>query len=215
MKDGITFYNGIFVNSHLMEMAFHFEMGNFENPMHFLAPVSVKVDVAPQNLINPSNNTATTINMIDIAPGPVDDKFVKVNNVANKRRRVTEPPAVAAAAPVVSVSSGSGASGSGLGKKTNKGKKAVRAPPRRVDIPYKNHNVWDVLKNVNAGLSVTDCLKIDKTASKQVLDGIRTLRSRKRSSAAAVTGTVKLPSLLSMMNPARNVTEMLRSYPRL
>jgi hypothetical protein len=39
MKDGITFYNGIFVNSHLMEMAFHFEMGNFENPMHFLAPV--------------------------------------------------------------------------------------------------------------------------------------------------------------------------------
>jgi hypothetical protein len=153
--------------------------------------------------------------MIDIAPGPVDDKVVKVNNVANKRRRGTEPPAVAAAAPVVSVPSGSGAgasgsgsgsgsgvSGSGLGKKINKGKKAVRAPPRRVDVPYKNHNVWDVLKNANAGLSVTDWLKIDKTASKQVLDGIRTLRSRKRSSAAAVTGAVKLPSFLSMMNPA-------------
>jgi hypothetical protein len=39
MKDGITFYNGIFVISHLMEMAFHFEMGKFENSIHFLAPV--------------------------------------------------------------------------------------------------------------------------------------------------------------------------------
>jgi hypothetical protein len=51
MKDGITFYNGIFVISHLMEMAFHFEMGNFKNPMHFLAPVLTQVDIYPKKHI--------------------------------------------------------------------------------------------------------------------------------------------------------------------
>ncbi|KAG1038862.1 hypothetical protein G6F43_012619 [Rhizopus delemar] len=49
-------------------------------------------------------------------------------------------------------------------------------------------NVWDVLSRTNAGASVADPLAVDRTACKDLVDGVRFLRQGKRAVAVGAAG---------------------------
>ncbi|KAG2190968.1 hypothetical protein INT47_007113 [Mucor saturninus] len=55
-----------------------------------------------------------------------------------------------------------------------------RQPPRHLPVKLHRKDVWEKLKNVDAGLSVADWLLLDRTASKDVKDGLRFLTGRKK-----------------------------------
>ncbi|KAG1041219.1 hypothetical protein G6F43_012131 [Rhizopus delemar] len=59
-------------------------------------------------------------------------------------------------------------------------RKAVRKPPRRLPVSIRKHDIWGKLAKVDAGLSVTDWLSMDKQAIKDLVDGCRTLKSRRK-----------------------------------
>ncbi|KAG1332920.1 hypothetical protein G6F62_007014 [Rhizopus arrhizus] len=59
-------------------------------------------------------------------------------------------------------------------------KKRVYKPVRYLPITVRRNNVWDVLAKSDAGLTVSEWLSIDKQAARDVIDGLRTLRSRKK-----------------------------------
>lgn len=108
----------------------------------------------------------------------------KINAV--KRKRDNEDSAEDSISPLVMPNLNTGTimqDTSRVASKPNKAKKPVvmkRAPPRRLPVKVKKHNVWDKLSQIDAGLSISDWLSLDKTATKEMLDGIRTLRSRRR-----------------------------------
>ncbi|KAG0974528.1 hypothetical protein G6F29_012152 [Rhizopus arrhizus] len=55
-----------------------------------------------------------------------------------------------------------------------------RRPVRRLPISIRRHDVWRKLDEVNAGLSMTEWLMLDSQASSDLMDGVRTMRSRKK-----------------------------------
>lgn len=57
---------------------------------------------------------------------------------------------------------------------------AVRKPPRRLPITLRRQDIWQKLDKVDAGLSMTEWLYLDKQASKDMMDGIRTMRSKRK-----------------------------------
>ncbi|KAI8968068.1 hypothetical protein BDB01DRAFT_856792 [Pilobolus umbonatus] len=56
---------------------------------------------------------------------------------------------------------------------------AKRAPPRRIPLSLGHHEVWKKLAKTDAGLNVIDWLALDKKATRDLIDGVRTLRARK------------------------------------
>ncbi|KAG1095701.1 hypothetical protein G6F40_012350 [Rhizopus arrhizus] len=67
-------------------------------------------------------------------------------------------------------------------------KKRTRAKPRKLAVQTSKVNVWDVLSRTNAGASVADLLAVDRTACKDLVDGVRYLRQGKRTAAVGSTG---------------------------
>lgn len=57
--------------------------------------------------------------------------------------------------------------------------KRARAKVRRLAVKTNTLNVWDALGRMNAGLSVLDWLTIDKEAGKDLVDGLRYLRTQR------------------------------------
>lgn len=55
-----------------------------------------------------------------------------------------------------------------------------RRPVRRLPISIRRHDVWRKLDEVNAGLSMTEWLMLDSQASSDLMDGVRTMRSRRK-----------------------------------
>ncbi|KAG1261235.1 hypothetical protein G6F66_014368 [Rhizopus arrhizus] len=68
-------------------------------------------------------------------------------------------------------------------------KKRTRAKPRKLAVQTSKVNVWDVLSRTNAGASVADLLAVDRTACKDLVDGVRYLRQGKRTAAVGSTGS--------------------------
>ncbi|KAI8875095.1 hypothetical protein K501DRAFT_203338, partial [Backusella circina FSU 941] len=56
-----------------------------------------------------------------------------------------------------------------------------RAPLRYLTVRTKRHDIWSKISETNSGLSVSDWLAMDKAAMKDLVDGIRYLKSRNRS----------------------------------
>jgi len=63
--------------------------------------------------------------------------------------------------------------------------KRKRAPVRKVPVQVKRHHIWSKLESINAGLSISDWLALDKRATQDLMAGIRTLRSRKKTVSAS------------------------------
>ncbi|CEG85079.1 hypothetical protein RMATCC62417_18810 [Rhizopus microsporus] len=59
-------------------------------------------------------------------------------------------------------------------------KRVVRKVPKRIPVTIQKHNIWNKLAKVDAGLSVSDWLYLDRQAIKDLVDGCRTLRSRRK-----------------------------------
>lgn len=53
-------------------------------------------------------------------------------------------------------------------------------------------NAWDVLKRTNANLFISDLLSVDKAAAMDLLDGIKTLRARKKSRTETADGQINI-----------------------
>jgi hypothetical protein len=87
----------------------------------------------------------------------------QVYNVTNKRPRPTTITEQRGSLPVV-------------GERPRR----KRAPLRYLTVRTKKHDVWSKLLETNAGLSISDWLAMDKDAIKDVVDGIRYLKSRNR-----------------------------------
>ncbi|KAG1018278.1 hypothetical protein G6F43_014396 [Rhizopus delemar] len=67
-------------------------------------------------------------------------------------------------------------------------KKRTRAKPRKLAVQTNKVNVWDVLSRTNAGASVADLLAVDRTACKDLVDGVRFLRQGKRAVVEGAAG---------------------------
>ncbi|KAG1444519.1 hypothetical protein G6F56_010267 [Rhizopus delemar] len=59
-------------------------------------------------------------------------------------------------------------------------KPSRRRPVRRLPISVRKHDVWNKLDRVDAGLSVTEWLMLDPRASLELMDGVRTMRSKRK-----------------------------------
>ncbi|CAO3695665.1 hypothetical protein G6F70_009217 [Rhizopus microsporus] len=59
-------------------------------------------------------------------------------------------------------------------------KKRVRKPVRYLPITIRKQDIWNTLARADAGLTVSEWLAIDKQAARELVDGLRTLRSRKK-----------------------------------
>lgn len=53
-----------------------------------------------------------------------------------------------------------------------------RVAPKRLPLRIRKHSIWNKLEGVNAGLSPVDWLALDKNATKELQEGLRTLRSK-------------------------------------
>ncbi|KAF1803018.1 hypothetical protein FB192DRAFT_1340693 [Mucor lusitanicus] len=86
-----------------------------------------------------------------------------------------------------------------LGKRTrsNKGT-AINQPKtrkrrnRKLPLTVNKLNAWDVLKRTNANLFISDLLSVDKAAAMDLLDGIKTLRARKKSRTETADGQINI-----------------------
>lgn len=54
-----------------------------------------------------------------------------------------------------------------------------RQPPRRLQVDVPKANIWDILKQVDSGISVAQFIATNKQAAKELTDGIRSLHGRK------------------------------------
>ncbi|EPB86821.1 hypothetical protein HMPREF1544_06346 [Mucor circinelloides 1006PhL] len=68
----------------------------------------------------------------------------------------------------------------------------------------KKLNIWDVLKNTNANLTISDWLSVDKAATKNLLDGIKTLRSRKQARTELAGGQINIAPM-EIQDDTRNM----------
>lgn len=59
-------------------------------------------------------------------------------------------------------------------------KKRVRKPVRHLPVTLRKHDIWNILGKVDAGLSVSEWVALDKQAARDLVDGLRTLRTKKR-----------------------------------
>ncbi|KAI7846836.1 hypothetical protein BDC45DRAFT_542475 [Circinella umbellata] len=57
--------------------------------------------------------------------------------------------------------------------------KRKRQPPRKLQVDLHKKNIWDTLKQVDAGLSVANWLALDNAASQDLTAGLRYLHGRK------------------------------------
>ncbi|KAL0582214.1 hypothetical protein ABG067_007965, partial [Albugo candida] len=69
-------------------------------------------------------------------------------------------------------------------------KKKTRRPVKHLNVSVYQHNVLDMLKNVNAGVSILDWLTVDKKALNDLSDAIRTLKARNKKTKINNDGTV-------------------------
>jgi hypothetical protein len=88
-------------------------------------------------------------------------------------------------------------------------KKRTRAKPRKLAVQTSKVNVWDVLSKTNAGASVADLLAVDRTACKDLVDGVRYLRQGKRTAAVGSTGphrngSSSVPMVVDTVQPTDN-----------
>ncbi|KAG1046838.1 hypothetical protein G6F43_010692 [Rhizopus delemar] len=99
------------------------------------------------------------------------------------------PPVVGAGVPPPAVGQGSQVIGTAppvagvqLHGTSNNGKKVrnKRKPPRKLPVHTKGFNVWDVLGTVEAKISIADLVAMDRNICKDLMDGIRYLRQRKK-----------------------------------
>lgn len=59
-------------------------------------------------------------------------------------------------------------------------------------MTVKKLNVWDILKETNANLTISDWLSVDKSATKDLLDGIKILRARKNKKTEIADGLINI-----------------------
>ncbi|KAG0737908.1 hypothetical protein G6F62_009218 [Rhizopus arrhizus] len=58
--------------------------------------------------------------------------------------------------------------------------KKARKPVRYLPITVRKQDIWNTLAKADAGLTVSEWLAIDKQAARELVDGLRTLRCRKK-----------------------------------
>lgn len=143
--------------------------------------------------------------MVDTVKTPHHGNKVLMN--LSKRRRGNSPPPVVSTdgnttttlPPLQAVGSSSGYQGHGSMALSNlnnrassnvvpnkgkdvqhpvKPKRKARRPPLKIPVETQKLNVWTLLQNTNANLSVADVLALDKNACRDTLAGIRHLRQR-------------------------------------
>ncbi|KAI9028907.1 hypothetical protein CLU79DRAFT_518106 [Phycomyces nitens] len=61
-----------------------------------------------------------------------------------------------------------------------------RSPPRRLPVHIQSKDVWGKLKSIDSGLSVADWIALDRTAAKDLKDGLRYLGRRKTTSTPMI-----------------------------
>ncbi|KAG1168176.1 hypothetical protein G6F70_008829 [Rhizopus microsporus] len=148
---------------------------------------TMKVLDVPEPVENPSKQ----INFIDSIPAVAvyaADHTTPVEAKTTKRRRVQSTPLDGALVATNPTPVGGDGAGNidvdiimGETTRTSKPRKrVVRRAPKRIPVTIQKHNIWNKLAKVDAGLSVSDWLYLDRQAIKDLVDGCRTLRSRRK-----------------------------------
>lgn len=180
----------------------------------------MKVSEVPQTNKNPSQNSSSSINLVDSIPS-VEVYSMKAAPMmeVNATKRASEstagpsrpppnlrttlgphsspliPPPVSMAPPPIPSASGYATptgprvtfatppvtqTAMGTPPTTNIKKVTRRKPVRRLPISVRRHDVWSKLDKVDAGLSLTEWLMLDPRASLDLMDGVRTMRSKRK-----------------------------------
>ncbi|KAL7318700.1 hypothetical protein PS15m_012281 [Mucor circinelloides] len=79
-----------------------------------------------------------------------------------------------------------------------------RRKNRKLPVTVTKLNIWEVLKNTNANLTISDWLSVDKAATKDLLDGIKTLRSRKQTRTELAGGQINIAPM-EIQDDTRNM----------
>ncbi|CEP08690.1 hypothetical protein [Parasitella parasitica] len=96
--------------------------------------------------------------------------------------------------------------------RNGQGKAIQRASQRRnrkLAVTVNKLNVWDVLKNTKADLTISDWLSVDKTATKDLLDGIKTLRGNKNQRTEMPDGRINIAPQQVAKEPSKMVINRL------
>lgn len=93
-----------------------------------------------------------------------------------------------------------------------------RGALKKLPVRIRKHSVWSKLEGINAGLSLVDWLALDKNATRELQEGLRTLRSRSKRKVQDLgefqvlesSGVVKKAQKVNLAPPGPNVVPTVR-----
>lgn len=149
--------------------------GDMVNEIYGAGVKRGRSDLVPA--VSPAGNGFTSlVSNNGVTSGKIDnDSQAPPAKRAQRPKRIIQPMDLDEEGPINGAATSTGAvQNGGIPKKVVK-----RSKPRKLPVPVSEVHIWDVLGRINAGLSVSDWLAMDKDAARDLADGLRDLSSKR------------------------------------